>query len=420
MAKPSVRFLGVAAVAAVALAGVLGLQIVRSKSPPPVELFGNVEARDVPVSFRQGGRIARILVEEGAKVQAGQVIAMLDTATLYDALAAANAEVMVAQAELARIAAPSRPQEVAQAALGVQQAQAALLQNAALLNQNSATLRQASASVAQTQAALRQADAALQQANAVLTSAETDFQRQESLVGDGSVSTRTRDLARERRDVARAGRDAALAQRDTAAAAATSAEAQRDGVAAQRAATLGAKEGLQAGLSVTRQTLSLRQEGARSVDVLSGQARVSAAQANRQRATRALADATLLAPNKGVVLARLQEPGALVQAGAPIISLGLGAPVYIRAYVSAEQLGRVAPGTAVEVRSDSSDAVWAGQVGFVSPRAEFTPKTVETEDLRTDLVYRIRIIVPGDGAKGGAALLPGMPVTIRLTTQTAQ
>src|SRR3546814_12140227 len=73
-------------------------------------------------------------------------------------------------------------------------------------------------------------------------------------------------------------------------------------------------------------------------------------------------------------------------------------------------LGRIAPGMRVRVRSDSSDKLYQGQIGFISPRAEFTPKTVETTDLRTDLVYRLRIVV----TNADAALRQGMPVTIEV------
>lgn len=420
MALPGKRTLGLGAVAVLVAAGGLGWSLLRPKGPASITLYGNVEARDVPVSFRQGGRIARILVEEGARVEAGQIIAILDSATFDDALAAANAEIGVAQAELARIAAPSRPQEIAQAAAGVEQARAALAQNSAALSQNAASLRQAEASISQTAAALRQAEAGLRQAEAILANAETDYQRQQSLVGDGSVSERTRDAALERRNTARAQRDVAAAQRDTAAAQAASASAGRDAILAQRQSTMGARDGLEAGLDAARQTLSLRREGPRAVDIQGGQARVAAADASRQRAARALEDTVLRAPSDGVILARMQEPGALVQPGTPVVSLGLNAPVYVRAYIDAPNLGRVAPGTNLEVRSDTSDAVWSGQVGFVSPRAEFTPKSVETEDLRTDLVYRIRLVIPGDGRQGSFALLPGMPVTVTIPTQGRQ
>ncbi|MCK9516443.1 MAG: secretion protein HlyD, partial [Ottowia sp.] len=75
-------------------------------------------------------------------------------------------------------------------------------------------------------------------------------------------------------------------------------------------------------------------------------------------------------------------------------------------------LGRIAPGTAVRVKSDSSDKIYRGQIGFISPRAEFTPKTVETTDLRTDLVYRLRVVIEDEDAD--AALRQGMPVTVEV------
>src|SRR3546814_9724709 len=86
----------------------------------------------------------------------------------------------------------------------------------------------------------------------------------------------------------------------------------------------------------------------------------------------------------------------MVASQSAVYSLSLDKPVYVRAYVAEPDLGRVAPGTPVRVRSDSSDKAYQGQVGFVSPRAEFTPKTVETPELRTDLVYRLRVVIDGD------------------------
>ena len=95
--------------------------------------------------------------------------------------------------------------------------------------------------------------------------------------------------------------------------------------------------------------------------------------------------------------------------GAPVYSLSLRDPVYVRAYVAEPDLGKVAPGTAVELSTDSSAKRYHGQIGYVAPRAEFTPKSVETTDLRTDLVYRLRVVV-SDADDG---LRQGMPVTIR-------
>ncbi len=137
-------------------------------------------------------------------------------------------------------------------------------------------------------------------------------------------------------------------------------------------------------------------------------ASLAGARARRAQAETAVADAELKSPEAGIIVSRTPEPGAMVTAGATIYTLSLSDPVYVRAYVAEPDLGRLAPGARVIVRTDSSDHAYEGQVGFISPRAEFTPRSVETPELRTDLVYRLRIIVR-DADQG---LRQGMPVTI--------
>ena len=117
-----------------------------------------------------------------------------------------------------------------------------------------------------------------------------------------------------------------------------------------------------------------------------------------------------MAPSDGTVMTRVREPGSMVASSTPVYTLSLRNPVYVRAYVSEPNLGRIAPGAAVRVHTDSSGKAYRGQIGFISPRAEFTPKTVETAALRTDLVYRVRIVLPG----GARVLRQGMPVTVRV------
>jgi HlyD family secretion protein len=96
--------------------------------------------------------------------------------------------------------------------------------------------------------------------------------------------------------------------------------------------------------------------------------------------------------------------------GAPVYTLSLRDPVYVRAYVAEPDLGRVVPGREVWLTTDSSTQRYRGQIGFVSPRAEFTPRTVQTLELRTDLVYRLRIVVHD----ADSALRQGMPVTVEV------
>ncbi len=117
------------------------------------------------------------------------------------------------------------------------------------------------------------------------------------------------------------------------------------------------------------------------------------------------------APTDGVILTRIREPGTVVNPADPVYTLSVSSPVWIRAFVDEPNLGQVYYGMPAEVYTDiEGGAVYTGTVGFISPVAEFTPKTVETTQLRTDLVYRIRIYA--DNPDRG--LVQGMPVTVKL------
>lgn len=163
-------------------------------------------------------------------------------------------------------------------------------------------------------------------------------------------------------------------------------------------------------LMAARKDLALAIEGFRSEEIDAARAALLAAEAAAASAQTRVEDATLLAPSDGVILTRVRERGSILQAGEPVLTMALTRPVWVRAYVEEPALGLAAPGTTAEIVTDGGRS-YRGQVGFVSPVAEFTPKTVETPDLRSDLVYQARIIIenPDDG------LRQGMPVTVRLT-----
>lgn len=179
-------------------------------------------------------------------------------------------------------------------------------------------------------------------------------------------------------------------------------------------AALAELEQTRAALAAAREAVGLLREGFRTQDVAAARAELAAARARVDEAETRLADTELTAPGGGVVLTRVHEPGAVVGAGSPVYAVSLGNPAHIRAYVSEPHLGRVVPGAKVRVTTDSaegpSEGHFEGHVGFVSPRAEFTPRTVQTPELRTDLVYRIRVVVPDPGD----ALRQGMPVTVHV------
>lgn len=124
-----------------------------------------------------------------------------------------------------------------------------------------------------------------------------------------------------------------------------------------------------------------------------------------------LEDTELYAPSEGTILTRIREPGTVVREADPIYTLSLISPIWVRAFVSEPQLGLIYPGMKAVVYTDTpGKGTYNGQVGFISPVAEFTPKTVETTQLRTDLVYRLRIIVDNPDH----FLKQGMPVTVKL------
>lgn len=292
----------------------------------PLTLYGNVDIREVQLGFRQSGRLAEMMFEEGDRVAPGVPLARIDARPYTEGLALADATLAGARATLDKMRSGLRPQEIAQA------------------------------------------EEALRKAQAAAREAERNHTRQTELLASGAASQRTLDQATATRDQARAAVQAA------------------------------------------RAALSQAREGFRAEDIAAAEAGLAAAAAARAQAATALADTVLEAPDAGTISARVREPGSMLASGSPVYTLSLDRPVYVRAWASEPELGRVAPGTRVRVHTDGSRRTYSGQIGFVSPRAEFTPKTVETADLRTDLVYRLRIIVEDADAQ----LRQGMPVTIEL------
>lgn len=172
--------------------------------------------------------------------------------------------------------------------------------------------------------------------------------------------------------------------------------------------TVAARDKARADLAQAQQALSLLVAGSRREDVEAAAADLRSAVAARQGASTDLSDARLLASVDGTVVTRAREPGAIVQPGETVLTLAIVRPMRVRAYVAEPDLARISPGMKVLVTTDGNPRTYHGSIGYISPRAEFTPKSVETENLRTDLVYQLRIIVsdPDD------ALRQGQPVSV--------
>ena len=147
-------------------------------------------------------------------------------------------------------------------------------------------------------------------------------------------------------------------------------------------------------------------------------ANFEAARATYQAAVAAVAlaqrqfdDTRLYAPSDGTVQNRILQPGDMASPSTPVFTIALPSPLWVRVYVPEREVGRVRLGLAATIKTDSYPArVYHGWIGFISPTAEFTPKTVETPELRTALVYQMRVYVCD--AQGELRL--GMPATVHI------
>ncbi|MGD2052810.1 MAG: efflux RND transporter periplasmic adaptor subunit [Gammaproteobacteria bacterium] len=142
-------------------------------------------------------------------------------------------------------------------------------------------------------------------------------------------------------------------------------------------------------------------------------AQVTAAEAALAESDQALKDAELHAPESGIIRERIVEPGDFVTPQKPVLTLALMDPVWVRTYLPESYLGRIKPGAEAFITTDSyPDKVYKGWIGSISPTAEFTPKNVETPDLRTRLVYQMRVYACNPENE----LRLGMPATVTIPT----
>jgi HlyD family secretion protein len=166
-----------------------------------------------------------------------------------------------------------------------------------------------------------------------------------------------------------------------------------------------------ANLDHAQQALTLAIKGPRKEDIAAARQQLRADKAALALALRELTDTRLYAPEDGVVQDRILEPGDMVSPQIPVFTLALDNPVWVRAYLPEKALGQVRLGMKATIDSDSFPGKsFSGWVGFISPTAEFTPKTVQTTELRTELVYRVRVYACNPQHR----LRLGMPVTVHI------
>ena len=282
-------------------------------------LYGNVDIRQIALAFEGSGRVLEMAVDEGARVQAGQTLALQ--------AAQARAQIEAQRQSLRKLESGTRPQEVAQA---------------------------------QSRVAAARADAAR---------ARQDLARLRQLASGGAASRQALEHAQTAAQVA------------------------------------------EAKVRETQEALRLAQIGPREEDIAAARAQLKAAEAALALLEHQIEQGALRAPVSAVVRARLLEPGDMASPQRPAYTLALAQPKWVRVYVAEPDLGRVAPGMPAAVTTDSQpDQPLRGTVGYIASVAEFTPRQVQTAELRTSLVYEVRVQVddPAD------ALRLGQPATVRL------
>jgi HlyD family secretion protein len=287
-----------------------------------LRLSGHIEATETDLGFKVPGKIAAISFQEGDEVKAGEVVAELESHDLREEVKQAQARLETARANLAKMEAGYRPQEV------------------------------------------REAQAAVAQAQADYDDKAKDFHRMQNLFERKTVSASTRDKS--------------------------------------EAAYLMAKEALRR----ARENYDLLKSGYRREDIEAARADFKQAQAALELAKTRLGYATITSPVNAVVLARPVEPGHVTAVGATVLTLGDLDHAYFEGYIPETDLARVHYGQKAEITTDTYPGKrYPAWVSYISSKAEFTPKSVETFKERVTLVYRTKIRVENQSHE----LKPGMP-----------
>jgi HlyD family secretion protein len=178
-----------------------------------------------------------------------------------------------------------------------------------------------------------------------------------------------------------------------------------------------ASDAAQARYEAAQATRQLLELGARVEDVAAAQATLKANEAALAIARKQLADGSLYAPADGVIQDRILEPGDMASPQLSLYTLALTDPIWVRAYVPGHDLGKIYSGMRAEVSTDSYPGKrYRAWLGYISPSAEFTPKSVETSEVRSNLVYQVRVFVCNPQNE----LRLGMPATVSIALDQAE
>ncbi|WP_262023551.1 HlyD family secretion protein [Blastopirellula sp. J2-11] len=324
----------------------------------PLKVSGYIEAEDIRLGSRVGGRIAEVLADEGDHVQKGQVLVRLEPFDLNEQLAAAKAEQDDKQAVLSKLKSGYRVEEVAQAKAQVDQLTARLKK---LVD-------------GPRKQEIDAARAELKMASSQLELAQANFKREKEVFEKGAGTQekidRVADLLREAESssVVRENNLSLLVE-----------GTRQEEIDEARAA-----------LDEATQQYELMKSGFRTEDIAQAAAAVAAATANVAAIQQRIEELNIVAPNDAIVEALELEPGDLMAPNAPMLTLIDPNKLWVRAYVPENHLN-IELGQKLPITVDSFDGEFQGEITFIARNAEFTPNNVQTPEERSKQVFRIKV-----------------------------
>ncbi|MBW2058715.1 MAG: efflux RND transporter periplasmic adaptor subunit [Deltaproteobacteria bacterium] len=351
---------------------------------------GTIELTEVDCAFRISGVIEELRFDEGDSVNQGDLIARLDDRELQDRRKRAEASLKMAESRVSQLLVAIEHQKrtsqgvVAQAKAQLAAAQAHLKE--LLKGARPQEIEESRAEVSRARSQLEKARLEWERARRLFASQTISKQQWDTAKAAFETARARYKQAREKYKLVREG-----PRKETI-------EAARSRVAEARAALEVAEA---AGLKV--EELKRELETAR--------AQVEVARADLDLAETLISETRLYAPISGVVLSKNMERGEIALPGSSVLTLGDLKKVWLRAYINETDLGRVKVGQAAEVYTDTYPGkVYGGRISFISSKAEFTPKQIQTQEERVKLVYRIKIDIDNPRME----LKSGMPADARI------
>ncbi len=406
--------------------------------------FGTIEAEEVVISSETGGRIKAIYVKRGDRVEAGQLLVELDTELLDLQIRQAEAALRMAQARLALLKAGPREEDVRKAEAELAQAEAArdmARKIAEVTREMLANPQDLDAQIHSLEGQIKVLDASLRATYSRIQAAEAEVSMYEEMVPalekeivveipvpGGGVITRTIEpprhqidellyqwnLASQRLSLAWEEHNACKASLEQAQKTLETLKKMRQNPLSLKEQVHKAEESLklsEAAVELARAKLEALKKGARAEDIEAAEAEVERAKASLEALRSKRENFFLHAPISGWVTTQAFEVGEIVPPNVPILKIADLTELTLTIYVPEPELGKVRLGQKVKVTVDALPGeTFEGEIVYISPRAEFTPKSVQTKEERVNLVFRVKVRLPNPEGR----LKAGMPAEAHL------